>query len=49
MEVIAPFGTARLFENSITRNRRRRQSSDFYDRVEDKQWLRRWPNLKIFA
>jgi hypothetical protein len=49
MEVIAPFGTARLFENSITRNRRRRQSSDFYDRVEDKQWLTRWPNLKVFA
>lgn len=49
IEIIAPFGTARLFENSITRNRRRSQSSDFYARVEDKQWLSRWPNLKIFA
>ncbi len=49
MEIIAPFGTAGLFENSITINNKRIKANDFYARIEEKEWLSRWPNLKIIA
>ncbi len=49
IEILAPFGIARLFENSITINNKRRKANDFYERIKKKQWLLQWPNLKVSA
>ena len=47
LEIVAPFGVANLFENTITINRKRRKPEDFYRRIESKNWLSEWPNLKV--
>lgn len=47
IEILAPFGVARLFENSITINGKRRKPNDFFERINRKQWLLQWPNLKV--
>jgi len=49
IEILAPFGVARLFENSITINNKRRKADDFYKKIKKKEWLLQWPNLKISA
>jgi hypothetical protein len=49
IEILAPFGVARLFENSITINNKRRKADDVYERIKKKQWLLQWPNLKVSA
>ena len=49
IEILAPFGVSRLFENSITINSKRRKANDFCARIKEKKWLLQWPNLKISA
>ena len=49
IEILAPFGVAKLFENSITFNNKRRKANDFYERSNKKQWLLQWPNLNVSA
>jgi len=49
IEIVAPFGVARLFEHSITINDKRRKPNDFFERITRKQWLLHWPNLKVSA
>ena len=47
IEIVAPFGVANLFRNSITINNKRRKPEDFCKRIENKNWLSQWPNLKV--
>jgi hypothetical protein len=49
IDIVAPFGLANLFGNTITINRKRRKPEDFYKRIESKNWLSQWPNLKVTA
>lgn len=49
IEILAPFGVARLFENSITINNKRRKPNDFFERIRRKQWLLQWPDLEVSA
>ncbi len=49
IEIIAPFGIARLFGNSITINNKRKKTGDFYARIKQKNWLSKWPELEISA
>ena len=49
IEILAPFGIEKLFENSITINSKRRKISDFNARIKNKQWLENWPNLRVCA
>lgn len=49
VEIIAPFGIAKLFGNSITINHKRKKTSAFHARIKQKNWLSKWPNLKISA
>ena len=47
IEFLAPFGIAKLFENSITINDKRRKPNEFQQRIESKRWLSQWRNLRI--
>ena len=49
-DFIAPFGFDDLFNHvlRITRFMKAQNSTSFHDRLKDKQWLKRWPNLIIF-
>ncbi|MEO1080337.1 MAG: nucleotidyltransferase family protein [Pseudomonadota bacterium] len=47
LELVAPFGVARLFAGTITLNPRRPKTSDFRHRVESKRWLELWPCLTV--
>jgi len=49
IEILAPFGITRLFENSITINDKRRKTREFHDRIKKKKWLLHWPNLSVSA
>jgi hypothetical protein len=49
IEILAPFGVSSLFKNTVTFNIKRKNPEDFYWRVEKKQWLSHWPNLKVSA
>lgn len=46
-ELLAPFGLAKLFEYSITLNRKRSKPQAFRDRIERKGWLSLWPKLQV--
>lgn len=49
VEILAPFGITRLFENSVTINHKHRKTREFHDRIQNKKWLRHWPNLRVFT
>jgi len=44
--IAAPFGIESLFRGEITFNPKRDRDI-FLNRIESKQWLKKWPNLKI--
>ena len=44
--VVAPFGVESLFAGCISHNPKRSKSA-FQLRLEEKQWLTKWPRLKI--
>ncbi|MCM0146995.1 nucleotidyltransferase family protein [Photobacterium galatheae] len=46
LEIIAGFGLASLFAGHLTHNTRRPLAT-FQTRVEEKQWLKHWPQLKV--
>ena len=47
IRLLAPFGLEALFNNSITLNSLRPKPEAFRARIEAKQWLKRWPLLKV--
>ena len=47
LEVIAPFGLTDLFELKLRWNTRLVHHATFLQRVESKQFLRRWPKLTL--
>ncbi len=47
MELIAPFGLESLFANTITVNPHRSKLEDFEHRLRSKDWLKRWPKLRV--
>lgn len=44
---IAPFGTTRLFDKTITRNSKTKDQNAFTKRIEEKKWLELWNGLEI--
>lgn len=49
IKIIAPFGVACLFENTITKNPKTKDQTAFDRRVINKNWLENWKGLKIKA
>ncbi len=47
LEIIAPFGLSDLFELKLRWNPRLVSYETFLNRVIEKQWLQRWPKLKL--
>ncbi|KAA8725978.1 nucleotidyltransferase family protein [Ewingella americana] len=47
VELVAPVGTAELFEFSITPNPRHGNTLVLLERVQSKGWLARWPKLRL--
>lgn len=47
IEIVAPFGVARLFEGTITINAKRPKPEDFKRRIQTKRWLELWPKLSV--
>ena len=45
LELVAPFGIGALFNSTITMNPSRPKPQEFERRVQNKQWLKLWPNL----
>ncbi|GBU13697.1 nitrate reductase [Enterobacterales bacterium] len=45
--LVAPLGTAELFEFSITANPRHGNPQVMLERAESKGWLTRWPRLRL--
>jgi len=45
--LIAPLGLEALFALQLTHNPRHGNTAEFQQRVEGKDWLRRWPRLKL--
>ncbi|MCC3860418.1 nucleotidyltransferase family protein [Pseudemcibacter aquimaris] len=46
-DIIAPFGIAALFQNTVTINTKRPKPDDFDSRLKSKGWLEIWPKLKV--
>lgn len=46
LSLISPFGLDLIFKGFITHNKNRSESI-FLQRVVQKKWLERWPNLKV--
>lgn len=46
VELLAPFGTASLMAGRLTANSKRDREL-FLDRLRSKQWLQRWPGLRL--
>ncbi|CNH54471.1 Uncharacterized protein conserved in bacteria [Yersinia aldovae] len=46
IELIAPFGFAALFAGTITLNAKNGELDTYHQRVNDKGWLQRWPDLR---
>lgn len=44
---VAPFGLESLFNRTITLNPKRPKESIFLKRIEEKAWLKRWPQLVV--
>lgn len=49
LDVVAPFGLDDLFDLVLRWNPERVSVDDFRARIHDKQWLRRWPRLRIVS
>jgi len=47
IEIVSSFGVACLFGATITLNPKRPKVDDFYQRIENKNWLTQWPELKV--
>lgn len=47
LEIIAPFGLDDLFELKLCWNPKLVSKQLFLDRIQQKNWLQRWPRLKI--
>lgn len=47
IEIVAPFGIDVLFEYTITPNPKRPKPEVFAQRVQEKRWLKIWPNLVV--
>ena len=47
LELVVPFGLGALFTNTITLNSKFSNSDEFYNRIEGKGWLTKWPNLVV--
>jgi len=45
--ILAPFGLKIFFDNSITLNQKRPKPNAFKNRVREKKWLEKWPNLIV--
>ena len=44
--LVAPFGLAALFDDTITFNAKNGDRAAYAQRVLDKGWLQRWPRLR---
>jgi len=49
LRIVAPFGIDALFNRTITINPIRPKPDLFKHRIETKQWLCRWPQLRIYS
>jgi len=47
IELLAPFGLARLFACTMTLNPKSGKADAFQRRIADKNWLSQWPALRI--
>ncbi len=47
LELVTPFGVEGLFTNTITLNSKFSNPDEFYNRIEEKGWLTKWPNLVV--
>jgi len=47
IDVLAPLGLADLFALRLRHNAARAAPDVFWKRVEDKQWVQRWPELQL--
>lgn len=47
LKLVTPFGVRSLFEKTITMNAKRRKPKAFAARIQDKGWLRTWPQLRV--
>lgn len=47
LKVISPFDLACLFAGTITLNPKRPKIDAFYQRIAGKQWLEKWPHLRV--
>ncbi|WP_428242760.1 nucleotidyltransferase family protein [Gynuella sp.] len=47
VEIVAPFGVEALFQKTITLNAKRPKPDAFQQRIEQKNWLRNWPELVV--
>jgi hypothetical protein len=49
IDVVAPFGLADLFALRLLHNPTQTGPDVFWERIEAKQWLRRWPELELVS
>lgn len=47
IEIVAPFGLENLQNLTITLNQYRPKLEEFHARIEQKQWLKIWPQLRV--
>ncbi len=47
IDIIAPFGLDDLFAQLVRWNPARASLADFHARIASKQWLQRWPQLRV--
>jgi len=45
--ILAPFGLNIFFDNSIRLNQKRPKPTAFRNRIQEKQWLEKWPKLRV--
>ena len=45
--IIAPFGVTTLFDKCITINEKRIKRAEFKNRINEKCWLKIWPDLRV--
>lgn len=45
--ILAPFGLNIFFDNSIRLNHKRPKPTAFKNRIQEKQWLEKWPKLRV--
>jgi len=47
LELVAPFGVEALFSNTISLNSKFSKPDEFNNRINNKDWLTKWPNLVV--